>query len=178
MRRDIFWSVAIGGVVSMSIVVTAAGSGMGVVADVLDLAAALEPIYGKAARFGLGVGLFAAGISSAITAPLAAAYVSRQTFDWPADRKDWRFRSVWVGVLIIGVLSLSLEYRPLEIIYVAQIANAIVLPVIAAFLWWMIRSRQLMGDQRNTVARDLVALVIIGIVTLLAAKTIYSILIE
>ena len=42
----------------------------------------------------------------------------------------------------------------------------------------MIRSRQLMGDQRNTVARDLVALVIIGIVTLLAAKTIYSILIE
>ncbi|WP_430931072.1 divalent metal cation transporter, partial [Robiginitalea biformata] len=55
MRRDIFWSVAIGGVVTMSIVVTAAGSGMGVVAEVLDLAAALEPIYGKAARFGLGV---------------------------------------------------------------------------------------------------------------------------
>ncbi len=178
MRRDIFWSVAIGGVVSMSIVVTAAGSGLEVVAGVLDLAAALEPVYGKAARFGLGVGLFAAGISSAITAPLAAAYVSRQTFDWPIDRKDWRFRSVWVGVLVVGVLSLSLEYRPLEIIYVAQIANAIVLPVIAAFLWWMIRSRQLMGDQRNSVARDLVALVVIGIVTLLAAKTIYSILIE
>lgn len=178
MRRDIFWSVAIGGVVSVSIVVTAAGSGMGVVADVLDLAAALEPVYGRAARYGLGIGLFAAGISSAITAPLAAAYVARQTFDWPDDRRDWRFRAVWAGVLVFGMLSLSLGYRPLEIIYVAQIANAIVLPVIAAFLWWMIRSKRLMGDQRNTAAGDLMALLVIGIVTMLAAKTIYSILFE
>ncbi|MBC2840453.1 Nramp family divalent metal transporter [Robiginitalea sp. SC105] len=176
MRRDIFWSVAIGGIVSMAILVTAAGSGMTSLSGVLDLTEALEPVYGKAARYCMGIGLFAAGLSSAITAPLAAAYVARQTFDWPPDRGDWRFRGTWILVLLCGVLSLSLDFRPLEVIYVAQIANAIVLPVVAVFLWWMIRSRKLMGEERNSAARDLLAFIVIGIVTLLAGKTLFSII--
>lgn len=160
----------------MAILVTAAGAGLSSAGNVLDLAAALEPVYGRAARYGLGIGLFAAGISSAITAPLAAAYVARQTFDWTPDKKDWRFRAVWAGVLLFGVFSLSLEFRPLEIIYVAQIANAIVLPVVAVFLWWMVRSRKIMGDARNSPLRDTLAFVVILIVTLLAGKTIYTLM--
>lgn len=172
MRRDISFSVLAGGVVSMAILITAAGSHLTALQNVTDLAASLEPVYGSLARYGLGVGLFAAGSTSSITAPLAAAYVARQCFGWQAERTDSRFRAVWMGVLAIGVLSHLLKYQPLEVIYFAQIANALLLPVLAFFLWWAIRQRSLMGAFRNKTRHDLLAAVVLLLVTGLALKTI------
>ncbi len=172
MRRDIAFSVLVGGAVSMAILITAAGSRLTALENVMDLAASLEPVYGSLARYGLGVGLFAAGITSSITAPLAAAYVARQCFGWRADRTDFRFRAVWIGVVAIGVLSHLLKFQPLEVIYFAQIANALLLPVLAVFLWWAIRHRGLMGAFRNKPWHDLLAGVVLLLVTGLALKTI------
>jgi Mn2+/Fe2+ NRAMP family transporter len=172
MRRDIVRSVVIGGAVSMAILITAAGSRLTALDNVMDLAASLEPVYGNLARYGIGVGLFAAGITSSITAPLAAAYVARQCFGWSAQRSDPRFRAVWMGVIAIGVLSHLLNYRPLEVIYFAQIANALLLPILAVFLWWAIRSRALMGTYRNNAWQDLLAAGVLLLVSGLALKTI------
>ncbi|HSR59545.1 MAG TPA: divalent metal cation transporter, partial [Robiginitalea sp.] len=174
MRRDIAFSVLIGGAVSMAILITAAGSRLTALENVMDLAVSLEPVYGSLARYGLGVGLFAAGITSSITAPLAAAYVARQCFGWPADRTDPRFRAVWMGVVAIGVLSHLLEFQPLEVIYFAQIANALLLPILAVFLWWAIRNRGLMGEYRNKPWHDLLAAGVILLVSGLALKTIFG----
>lgn len=172
MRRDIVGSVVIGGAVSMAILITAAGSRLTALENVMDLAVSLEPVYGSLARYGLGVGLFAAGITSSVTAPLAAAYVARQCFGWSPQRTDARFRAVWMGVIAMGVLSHLLEYRPLEVIYFAQIANALLLPILAVFLWWAIRSRALMGTYRNTGWQDLLAAGVLILVSGLAFKTI------
>jgi len=172
MRRDIVRSVLIGGAVSMAILITAAGSRLTTLENVMDLAVSLEPVYGSLARYGIGVGLFAAGITSSITAPLAAAYVARQCFGWSPDRTDPRFRAVWIGVIAIGVLSHLLQYRPLEVIYFAQIANALLLPILAVFLWWAIRSRALMGNFRNNGWQDLLAGGVLLLVSGLALKTI------
>lgn len=174
MRRDIAFSVLIGGAVSMAILITAAGSRLTALENVMDLAVSLEPVYGSLARYGLGVGLFAAGITSSITAPLAAAYVARQCFGWSADRTDPRFRAVWMGVVAIGVLSHLLEFQPLEVIYFAQIANALLLPILAVFLWWAIRNRGLMGEYRNKPWHDLLAAGVILLVSGLALKTIFG----
>lgn len=172
MRRDIAFSVLVGGAVSMAILITAAGAKLTTLENVTDLAASLEPVYGSLARYGLGVGLFAAGITSSITAPLAAAYVARQCFGWHANRNDPRFRAVWIGVLAIGVFSHMLKLQPLEVIYFAQIANALLLPLLAVFLWWAIRHRGLMGAFRNKTRHDLLAALVLLLVTGLALKTI------
>ena len=156
----------------MAILITAAGSRLMALENVMDLAASLEPVYGSLARYGIGVGLFAAGITSSITAPLAAAYVARQCFGWSPQRTDPRFRAVWIGVIAIGVLSHLLQYRPLEVIYFAQIANALLLPILAVFLWWAIRSRALMGTYRNNGWQDLLAGGVLLLVSGLAFKTI------
>ena len=171
MRSDIGWSVILGGIVSMCILIAAAGAPINEVNGVMDLAAGLEPIYGSAARYGLGIGLLAAGITSAITAPLAAAYVANQCFGWHADAKNWRFRIVWAGILLFGAVSLSLDFKPLEIIYTAQIANAVLLPVIALFLWWILNSRTLMGKFANSAWQNILAATVILIVIGLAGKS-------
>lgn len=177
MRRDIILSVLVGGLVSMAILITAAGSGTTVVASVMDLATGLEPVYGKAARYGIGVGLLAAGITSAITAPLAAAFVARQCFGWGPERTDWKFRSVWIGILLTGVLTLSFEVRPLEVIYFAQVANGILLPVIGFFLLWAANRASLMGAFKNTKIQNILAFGVLLIVTGLGIWSIFKILI-
>ncbi|MCO5723435.1 Nramp family divalent metal transporter [Robiginitalea marina] len=176
MRRDILLSVAAGGLVSMAIVVTAAGSGAPGVQTLEDLSRGLEPLYGATARFGLGIGLFAAGITSAITAPLAAAYVARQCFGWPEGRKQARFRAVWIFVLLSGILALSWDFRPLEVIFFAQVANGILLPVIAIFLWWAVNRVVLMGDLRNNLLQNAAALAILVLVTGLGIWSILKII--
>lgn len=175
MRGDIFLSVIIGGIVSMAIVVTAAGSGVEGIQTIMDLSRGLEPVYGRLARFGLGIGLFAAGITSAITAPLAAAYVARQCFGWSKDRKDGRFRAVWIFVLLSGVLALSTNFQPLEIIFFAQVANGVLLPVIAFFLWWAVNQAPIMGKYTNNPFQNVIALIILILVTGLGMWSIYKI---
>ncbi len=176
MRRDILFSVLVGGLVSMAIVVTAAGSPARSLDGVLDLARGLEPLYGRFARYGLGVGLFAAGITSAITAPLAAAFVARQCFGWPSDRKDLRFRLVWMLVLGMGVASLSLDFRPLQVIFFAQVANGILLPVIAVFLWWAVNQPGLMQGSGNTRWQNAVTALVLVLVTGLGIWSIFRII--
>lgn len=176
MRRDIILAVALGGIISMAILVTAAASGIEGIESVLDLASALEPVYGQAARYGLGIGLFIAGISSAITAPLAAAYVVRQCFAWNPVQDRARFRTVWAAVLLFGVATLTLDFRPLEVIYFAQIANALLLPLLAGFLWWSVRKRKVMGAYVNSRTQDLAGAAVLLVVLVLAVKSFIAIL--
>ncbi len=175
MRSDIGISVVVGGLVSMAIVVTAAGSDTLALQGVMDLARGLEPLYGSLARYGLGVGLFAAGITSAITAPLAAAFVARQCFGWEGQRSDWRFRTVWIVVLLFGVGTLSLDVRPLEIIFFAQVANGILLPLIAVFLWWAVNQPDLMKGNGNSRLQNVLAALVLMLVTGLGIWSIFKI---
>ncbi len=176
MRTDILLSVLVGGLVSMAIVITAAGSGVESVQGVMELARGLEPVYGRMARYGIGVGLFAAGITSAITAPLAAAFVARQCFGWPEDRKDWKFRLIWMLVLGVGVGTLSLDVRPLQVIFTAQVANGILLPVVAFFLWWAINQTSLMRGYANSRLQNLWTFLVLALVTFLSIWSIFRIL--
>ena len=106
-RMDIRISILLGGLVSLAIVITSARAFFGTGKDLqnaADLALQLEPLLGGWAVAFMGTGLFAAGLTSAITAPLAAAYATCGIFGWKKDLKSWRFRSVWLLILIVGIL--------------------------------------------------------------------------
>lgn len=174
-KRDTLLSVGLGGLVSMAIIIAATAITSQEVTSVFGLAQGLEPLYGRAARYFMGVGLFAAGITSAITAPLAAAYVANSCFGWKAGFKDLRFRIVWILILIIGVLTLSLDITPLEIIKFAQVANGILLPLIAIFLLWIVNKSSVMGKFKNTIWHNIMSMLIIGLVLVLGIKSIFSV---
>lgn len=103
-RRDTVVAVVLGGVVSMCIIVSAAAIKASEVSSAADLAKGLEPLFGAYARYLLAIGLFAAGITSAVTAPLAAAYVTTNCLGWSSSMKSKSFKVIWMSVLILGVV--------------------------------------------------------------------------
>ncbi|WP_286828018.1 Nramp family divalent metal transporter, partial [Maribacter sp. UBA4516] len=100
-KRDTMVSIILGGLVSISIIISAAAINSLEVNNVMGMAKALEPLYGSAALYFLGIGMFAAGITSSITAPLAAAYVANSCFGWNAGLKDFKFRMIWMVILFL-----------------------------------------------------------------------------
>jgi manganese transport protein len=175
VRRDTFLSIGLGGLVSIAIIISAAAINSTEVKDALDLAKGLEPLYGKSAKYLMGIGLFAAGITSAITAPFAAAYVANSCFGWNTKITDFRFRIVWIIVLFIGVISLSFGIRPIVIIQFAQVANGLLLPIIAIILIWIVNKQSVLGDFKNSIWQNVPAIIIIILVIALGAKSILSV---
>ena len=129
----------IGGLISLAILISGAALfGTDREAnEVADFARLLEPVAGPAARYLFGLGLFAAGITSTVTAPLAAASGIRELFAWPEGRRDWRYRGVWGSVLLAGLVFGLVDVSPLAIIIAAQAANGMLLPFIAAFVLYL-----------------------------------------
>ena len=130
-RKELIVAVLVGGVVSMSILICAASSGLTKVNAVTDLAEGLAPLFSSFASLVVNIGLIAAGITSAITAPLAAAYVAKGCFGWKKAQTSYKFRLVWMFILLTGIFCSSLKINPIEIIKFAQITNGIVLPLVA-----------------------------------------------
>jgi manganese transport protein len=163
-RKDLFISVLLGGFISMAIVISGAmafyGSGKSP-EHAGDLAIQLEPLLGNWSVFIIGLGLFAAGISSAITAPLAAAYATTGILGWEKDLRSWRFRLIWMFILFAGVLFSLLGFRPVEAIVFAQAANGILLPVIAIYLLWVMNSKKVMQHNTNKVVSNILGVVVV-----------------
>lgn len=175
-KSDTVVAILIGGLVSISIIISAAANQSIEVLNAVDLAESLKPLYGNLAKYLLSIGLFAAGITSAITAPLAAAYVVRGCLGWKTDRKDKRFKWVWGIVLLLGVVFSTIGFKPIEIIKFAQIANGLLLPIIAGILLWMVNQKPILKDHVNSKLQNVIGFVIVLFALFLGIKGILSVL--
>jgi NRAMP (natural resistance-associated macrophage protein)-like metal ion transporter len=175
-RKDTLLSILIGGLVSLAIIICAASIPKTSISGAMDLALGLEPLYGKAASYLMGIGLFAAGITSAITAPLAAAYVAQSCFDWKKDIKGTKFRLTWMVILFAGVASLSTGIRPIAIIQIAQISNGLLLPIIVIILIGIVNKRSLLGKYSNSIWQNLLCILILILIITLASKSIFEVI--
>lgn len=170
-RIDTLLSVAIGGMITAAIITTAAAAFAGTSGtfDAATMAKQLEPaLGGKGAKILFAMGLLSAGMSSAITAPLAAAYAVSGVMKIKPDLKSWRFRSIWISVLVAGTLVAAfLGKSPTETILIAQVANGLLLPLIAIFLLLVVNQKKLMGPYANGRVSNVLGFVVVGIVSLL-----------
>ncbi|MFT6064191.1 MAG: NRAMP (natural resistance-associated macrophage protein)-like metal ion transporter [Paraglaciecola sp.] len=174
-RKDTIISIILGGLVSMAIIISAAAIPFKDITNAADLAKGLAPLYGEFAKYFLALGLFAAGITSAITAPLAAAYVAKGCLGWQGNLKSKSFRIVWMVVLFLGVFFSSIGIKPIEIIKFAQVANGMLLPVIAGILLWIMNKKNVLGSFVNTKTQNILGLVILAITIFLGAKGILKV---
>lgn len=177
-KKDTIVAIVLGGLVSMAIIITGAAIQEAEINNAADLAKGLEPVFGSIAKYVLSVGLFSAGITSAITAPLAAAYVVKGCLGWQSNLKSKSFRAVWMFILFLGVLFSSLGIKSIVIIQFAQVANGLLLPIIAAFLLWVMNQQKILGKYTNTWKQNLIGIFILAITCFLGFRGVWKVIIN
>lgn len=173
-RLDSIISIGLGGVISMAIVVCASaafyGSGIEIKSGA-DMANQLSPLLGSWATTCFGIGLFAAGMTSAITAPLAAAFASSGILGWGEDMKRFRFMAIWLVVLLFGTIATcTLGASPTEIILFAQAANAFLLPVTAILLMIVCNDKKFMEGYNNSMILNVLGFIVVAVTLLIAFR--------
>jgi len=154
-RKDLFISIPLGGLISMAILSTAATAFFGqqvTINSAADIAPSLQPLFGDMASVFIGVGLFAAGISSAVTAPLAAAFA------------------------LSGILNLNKNLHSKSfkaIIWFAQVANGVLLPIVTIFLLWIMNTKTL-GDYKNNIWQNILGLMVVFVSLMLSGRSLLS----
>ncbi len=170
VKQDLLVSVSLGGLISASIVVTSAVAfyQKGIPLEKgAQMAQQLKPLFGSITNLLFGLGFFAAGMSSAVTAPYAAAFASSGILGWKGGHASGKFRAVWLGVIGTGLIVSLLDINPLALIVFAQVANGLVLPVASLFLLIVLNNREKMSEMANSRSQNVVGAAVIILVTFL-----------
>lgn len=164
-RSDTIVSIGLGGLIMIAITSSAAASifGSGLqISNAGDMATQFEPLFGPFAKYMLGLGLFAAGLTSTITAPLATGYAISEILGFESKVTSFKFRLISLSVLGAGAAIALTGIKPITIIFFAQFANGLLLPFIAIFLLVMMNRKSVLGKYANgIIANSLGAVVIL-----------------
>ena len=165
---DTTLSVCLGGLITASILVTASTAFFDTETawtSIDDISRQLEPTLGRASSVMFAIGLFAAGLTSSITAPLATAYAVCGCLGWSADPSGRGFRAIALSVVAIGgATAFVFGKSPAATIVFAQLANGLLLPIVAVFLLVVVTrsgntETERLGGLRLQLARVVVAVV-------------------
>jgi len=146
-----------------------------------SFAALSEMMKTKMGNFGgslFAFGLFAAGLTSSITAPLAAAVTAKSLFG--ANKKDWdvkgkKFRLVWGIILLIGLISGLTIGKSIPAIIAAQAINGALLPIVAIFLILAVNDSSLIPKEYlNSNLSNIVMILLVTVSCFLGINNIFS----
>jgi Mn2+/Fe2+ NRAMP family transporter len=156
IRFGLVVAIVLGGAISVAVLLV--GSGLQGAFSFEALAETLATQLGGWAHDGFALGLAAAGVSSALTAPLAAALAARGLFQRGHDsgwsERSWRYRAVWGFVLVVGLGFAASGTPPVPAIVAAQALNGVILPIIAIFLFVVVNDASRMGARVNSLAAN------------------------
>lgn len=166
-RTDTIVSIGLGGLITLAVMSTSAVAFFqtGEQFSSSSLATQLEPVLGSAANGFFAFGLLAAGLTSAITAPLAAGFAVSGALGWSTDFSDRHFRTICMSVLFIGTLFSAVGTKPIAAILFAQAANGLLLPVTAVFLLIIMNRKNLLGEYRNSFVSNILGVAVVITVT-------------
>jgi len=168
MRMGLTISVLLGGLITAAILV--AGTAVHNFSTFADLFAEFGTKVGSGAAWALGIGLFAAGFSSTITAPYASAIIADNVFGLKSYRA---LRFVRIAVLMIGFGIAILGLKPIQVILVVQALNGLILPLLVVFLILIVNDRTIIsGSFRHGWFHNLLLLMVLGAVTLISLSNV------
>ena len=163
MRIGIFFAVLIGGVISLAVLIT--GTSVQGEMTFPVLMEALTKLEGADAGYLLGLGLFAAGFTSSMTAPLASAITGQSLLSnsknkWKSN--SWPYRLTWGLVLFTGFLFGISNTQPVPVIIAAQALNGLLLPFVTVFLLFIINDDRIMKPETvNKLWQNILMLIIV-----------------
>jgi manganese transport protein len=177
-RWDSLIAIMVGGVITLAIILVAAV----LVADV-SRASAFEQLvqtvslrFGVAGKWLVGGGLFAAGLTSAIAAPIAAGWAVAGALGWPTNAGSRGVKLIALTVLAVGAVFALFATRPIGLILSAQITNALVLPAVSAVLLLIANRAYVPAAYRNTALTNVIGCGVLLLVSVLAISKLWSLM--
>lgn len=181
MRFGLAVAILLGGLFSMAVLIV----GTAVISEFSfeSLSLALQERMGWSGKYLLGFGLFAAGFTSTVTAPLAAAITLKSLFGNKNPEK-WQpsslnFKLGWLVVLVIGIGFAAANVKPIPAIILAQALNGFLLPFVSIFLFIVINNKAITARQINPLSLNVWMIIVIFVTLILglnsAAKAFYSV---
>ncbi len=165
MRNGLGGAILLGGLISMVILLV--GTQVEGAFSFEALAQSLSNKAGIGGKYLFGFGLAAAGFTSGVTAPLAAAVAAssllgQNNSTWQSQGKA--FRGVWLAVLLFGLAFGLMQVQPIPVIILAQAVNGLLLPMVATLLYILINDGNLIpGQGQNRWGRNILTLSVIGV---------------
>ncbi|RDV28964.1 divalent metal cation transporter [Alteromonas aestuariivivens] len=175
-RRQSAQAISLGGFITVVVVATASMAfyKQAIELDASNMGQQLAPVLGDWAQWFFAAGLFAAGLTSAITAPLAGAYAVCGALNQPSDLRSAPFRLVWMSIIGVGVAIAAAGFKPIVAILFAQATNGLLLPIIAVFLLLVMNRNQQLGPFRNGPFSNLLGTLVVGFILLLASYKLWQ----
>ncbi len=189
VRFGLSVAIILGGIISMSIMTvgSALTAGWSEEAlknltfsfDIIKDALYLNSYINEYAVYIFGIGMFAAGFTSAITAPLASAITTRSLLNQQNNEKwgsqSLRFRLLTITILAVGLTFGFLQVKPVPAIILAQAFNGLILPFISIFLMIVINNPEIMGKKRiNSHFSNILMSFVVWITTVIGILNIYK----
>jgi Mn2+/Fe2+ NRAMP family transporter len=139
-----------------------------------DAALALRPLAGQYAAALFALGLINASLMSASILPLATSHYVCEVLGFEAGvDRTIRQAPVFYGLyiaLIVGACAIVLVPRAplLQIMFLSQVANGILLPFILVFMLLLVNNRRLMGVYTNSRVFNTVAWITVVVMIMLS----------
>ncbi|MBI2304450.1 MAG: divalent metal cation transporter [Chloroflexi bacterium] len=125
------------------------------IATAQDAALALEPLAGSYAEALFAIGLLNASILGAAILPLSTAYAACEAFGWERGlNRSFREAPVFLGlysalILMGAVVALWPGIPLVQVMFIPNVVNGILLPLILIFMLRLVGDRRIMGEHRN-----------------------------
>ena len=172
-KWDIGFNILIGGLITISLVVTAATvlRGSPIAGHpALAFTRSLEPVLGSYARVLGDLGLFAAGLSSAIAIPFTLKNITTSVFRFSDGVHGKKANAIAVVAILFGAFLFITGKNPLEIIITAQAVSGFFLPLITVLILIVANNKKLLGQYTNNMFQNLIGILVVVLTVLLGAN--------
>ncbi len=139
---------------------------------------ALAPVAGQWAEVLFGVGLLGASLLAASVLPLATTYAVCEVFGWErgldhAPTQAPVFYGLYTAIIAVSTLIVLIPGLPLfPLMWLSQVANAILLPVVLLLMLKLVNDRYLMRTHTNNRFTN-VLVIILGVLVVAATAALF-----
>ncbi|MBI5249501.1 MAG: Nramp family divalent metal transporter [Desulfomonile tiedjei] len=145
-----------------------------------EAALALRPLAGEYCAWLFAFGLFNASMFAAAILPLSTAYTVCEAFGWESslDKKFSeapQFYGLYCFTIFFSGLLILIPNLPLiSIMFISQVINGLVLPIVLIFMILLINDPEVMRDRTNGPIMNIISWVSVALLIALSAVTVLS----
>ncbi|MDM7914588.1 MAG: Nramp family divalent metal transporter [Candidatus Eisenbacteria bacterium] len=139
-----------------------------------DAARGLAPIAGRYASLLFAFGLLNASVFAASILPLSTSYTICESFGWESGisrsfDEAREFYILYTALIAIGAGAVLIpKISLLGVMYVSQVVNGMVLPIVLVFMLILITDRRIMGERTNSLAYNIACILLCAALAVLA----------